>query len=102
MAGLAERIRAGILPPLQGPDVRLQIHRPTSVQSLFVREERGILSHISLERLAADSRANSPTSTRSQTLKLTLVSHYRPIVIEASGPIDDVNFSSNTESYEVP
>src|SRR5438128_10253729 len=52
--------------------------------------------------MSADSRANSPTSTRSPTLKLTLVSHYRPIVIQTADPVHSRGVSAYAEVGKVP
>src|SRR6266566_2502555 len=102
MAGKAQRIRAGILPSLQGPNSRLQVHRTSCVEDVFPNSEKGIFAHISFEGLASHSDANSPSETRGKALVMIQISRTRPVVLKSDSDTESNILREYADFWKIP
>src|SRR5207247_8994238 len=99
---MAERVRAGILPSLQGPNSRLQVHRTSGVEDVFSNSEEGIFAHISSEGLASNSDANSPSETRGKALAMIQVSQTRPVVLKSDSDTASIILVAYADYWKIP
>src|SRR5436309_4825724 len=99
---MAQRIRAGILPSLQGPNSRLQVHRTSCVEDVFPNSEKGIFAHISFEGLASNSDADSPSETRGKALAMIQVSQTRPVVLKSDSDNESNILREYADFWKIP
>src|SRR5438093_1118108 len=68
LAAMARRLRARILPPLQGTHAKIQVNRETRDKDIYTCWTERLLSHITLQRLVADRRTHVPPPAWCETL----------------------------------
>src|SRR6266702_5696938 len=99
---MAQRIRAGILPSLQGPNSRIQVHRTARVEDVFSNSEEGIFAHISSEGLASNSDANCPSETRGKALAMIHISRTRPVVLKSDSDTESNILREYADFWKIP